>query len=599
MPEAKPEFRLGLPQSNEARVTADALIPAGRSAKGQAQWPSGRRGQVAPTFAALAVLFFLASLSVAHFGLWDDVTWLIDLAGRMLDGQRPYVDFFEASPPLAILAYVPPTAFARALGLSAAAATSGFVLAGAAASLAFSAWLLHESGRMAEVGAVGLLAAAAALLVLPSSAFAQRDHVALIAALPFFTLIAVRVGGGDVGTRSAIMAGLGAAPMVAIRPHYVLAFALPTVYLAARRGVLAPLRLPEVVAAGAALALVGAATLAFFPAYVSDMVPMAMATYAPIRGPLSALILTAPFLNWATFVFVFFACRRSALADPFAVVPFVASAGAMAAYIIQGKGFPYHAYVGVALMVISLGMALRKRGTPWPPATTIVACFAAASLAAGLAAGVPGDLRRTEYVVSLLLADVVVFAPLFLNKSGTARSPWAVFTAAVALLTFGQAEAAYQSYWMKAPYFLDEARRLKPHPTLALISGKQMLGQFLAARIGARWAHRVFSLNTTENVAWILENRNLDAATRAQLEAYRQRDRDMLLEDLEREKPDAIIVDVRFASAMFDAPTMAAILADYRLADSAIRDDSDDKGGLLRFYVRVTERRMSGAKGSG
>ena len=43
-----------------------------------------------------------------------DVGWLLTLGERMLDGQRPYIDFFEANPPMSILLYLP----AVALGLA-------------------------------------------------------------------------------------------------------------------------------------------------------------------------------------------------------------------------------------------------------------------------------------------------------------------------------------------------------------------------------------------------------------------------------------------------------------------------------------------------
>jgi hypothetical protein len=48
-------------------------------------------------------------LQELRLGLCDDVTLLINLSERLLDGQRRYVDFLMDNPPASILIYVPPT----------------------------------------------------------------------------------------------------------------------------------------------------------------------------------------------------------------------------------------------------------------------------------------------------------------------------------------------------------------------------------------------------------------------------------------------------------------------------------------------------------
>src|SRR5262249_14212557 len=149
--------------------------------------PAGRRtSRVA--LLLVFVLFLAAALRlVIHVN--TDVSWLITLDEKTLAGARPYVDFLEVNPPASILLYMPAVVFAHALDARPEAVVIALVFALALASLAFSARLLRglldDDGRL-TLGAV----AAFALLVLPCYAFAQREHIALIAILPMLAVYA-------------------------------------------------------------------------------------------------------------------------------------------------------------------------------------------------------------------------------------------------------------------------------------------------------------------------------------------------------------------------------------------------------------------------
>ena len=63
-----------------------------------------------------------------------DVSWLLTVAERVLDGQRLYVDVIETNPPMAVLIYMPGVVIARALGLPAELVTDALVFAAIFAS---------------------------------------------------------------------------------------------------------------------------------------------------------------------------------------------------------------------------------------------------------------------------------------------------------------------------------------------------------------------------------------------------------------------------------------------------------------------------------
>ena len=72
----------------------------------------------APLALALAALA-AAVVAQARFGAIADVSWMITISEKWLDGATPYVDFIETNPPAAILLYLLPVALARALGVHA------------------------------------------------------------------------------------------------------------------------------------------------------------------------------------------------------------------------------------------------------------------------------------------------------------------------------------------------------------------------------------------------------------------------------------------------------------------------------------------------
>ena len=62
----------------------------------------------------IALVFVVAILLRQVVPLNTDVSWLLVIGERVLDGQRLYVDIVEINPPMAVFAYLPGIALARA-----------------------------------------------------------------------------------------------------------------------------------------------------------------------------------------------------------------------------------------------------------------------------------------------------------------------------------------------------------------------------------------------------------------------------------------------------------------------------------------------------
>ena len=114
----------------------------------------------------------------------------------------------------------------------------------------------------------------------------RARHLAAVYGLPFLAVSAARAARAPVDARLALLAGLGAGLMAAIKPPYALVAIVLLPYLVRRAGVAALLKAVEYcVAAAFGLAYVAAVPRAF-PDYVANILPIGLDLYAPIREPL-------------------------------------------------------------------------------------------------------------------------------------------------------------------------------------------------------------------------------------------------------------------------------------------------------------------------
>src|SRR5258708_24019593 len=183
----------------------------------------GSRVAAPALLASLSIMIlFLAAIVLRHFlAANTDVSWLLTVGERVLDGQRLYIDVVETNPPMAVLVYTPGIAIARVLGLPAEVVTDGLMFALIFISLAIVAGILRKSSVLD--GAQGRLLAPlafAVLAILPTQAFGQRDHIAIVELLPLLAVIVLRMNGQTPPTSTAIVAVCGAGLALSFNPHF-------------------------------------------------------------------------------------------------------------------------------------------------------------------------------------------------------------------------------------------------------------------------------------------------------------------------------------------------------------------------------------------
>jgi hypothetical protein len=429
----------------------------------------------------LTAALLTAALAIGLFVSVPDVTWLQIAAERLLHGQRLYAQVLEVNPPLSVLVYAPAVALADALGVRPEAVTATFCVLAIAASLGLSGLILRPMiGADAERGWKLAAAGAFVLSLMPAAAFGQREHLAVIALLPFLALTILRGDGGRPALPAAILAGLGLGLAVALKPHFAAAAGLPLLW-AVRRRPLRVLVFPELWTAALVLGTYALAVLALFPDYLKGVVPILREVYLPVRTPLWLLLILpgVPLAFGAALV-----ARLMRLDMRWAAAPFLAGLGGAVAFVVQGKGWPYHAYPMLAFAALGLLGAAATTCRAW----------------------------------SFVERPVLLAAPI---------------TAAVWLAANVDSASLARASAAAAP----------PAPKLIAITGNLGVGMPVVRALHARWLGSGPSLWISDGVLRREEAEPLSPTERQRLDGLMSAERARLSEDIRAGRPDLILID--------------------------------------------------------
>ena len=238
------------------------------------------------SFWSVIFFTFLVSLPLRLKGATPDVSWLITMCERILDGEKPYVEIFETTPPVPMLLYMPSVLLARMMGITPEATTFCFAYAAALGSIGLSARILPDLVGEGTSRWLVLVPAALVLFVLSNDAFAQREYFAAAFALPMFSVFVRHAQHGawppmTDRTLAVMLAGLS----IAIKPPL---FALPGLAVGLfywwRTRNLLFLISSGLLAAGVFGFAVTVASLAAFPEYLGEITTLMREVYVPVRN---------------------------------------------------------------------------------------------------------------------------------------------------------------------------------------------------------------------------------------------------------------------------------------------------------------------------
>ena len=465
------------------------------------------------------VILFAAAVAMRHvLAANTDVSWLLTVGERVLDGQRLYVDVFETNPPMAVLVYMPGIVIARALGLPVEVVTDSLMFAAIFVSLAIVARILKNSSLL-EGANSWLLAplAFAVLAILPTQAFGQREHIAVVELLPLLAVFVVRMKGEAPSTWMAVIAGCGAGLAVSFKPYFaigiVCAAGCLAIYLRSWKVILAPENL-----AAAAVVLLGAASvIAFFPEFLTVMGPLVRDVYIPVGLSFPALLEKPALPIWGAAIFATIVLKRHDRSDAASLLLLTTSLGFAAVFFLQRKGWPYHSYPMIALVLLALGH-------------TLLSCTSRTVLDRAFRAGA-----------------IALFAVLF------ARS----------MLWF---DVAFDARPLQAA-----VARLGPNPRILAITAEPGLGHPLIRALDGAWVSRQQGLWVEAYLKYMRQHGMLGPQADPALDGYAARERAMLIEDFNRVRPSVILVDNltgNWSAWLRSHPDVSGLLSEYQLAET-------------------------------
>jgi hypothetical protein len=445
----------------------------------------------------LTAMLVMAAVSVVLRGeATPDVSWLITMCQRMLNGERAYVDILETTPPVPLLLYMPGAVVAKFFGGTPEAATFAFAYACAFGSLWLAARILPRRLSGGVPAQLALAPAAAALFLIPGDAFAQREYFAAAWAMPMMAVFIRHADGHSWPplTDRALAATLGGL-MIAVKPPL---FAMPGIlvglYCWAQTRRLSFL-LPSGLVAAAVIGLaVTVASLALFPDYMRNMSGIMTDVYVPIRGHVSSFVQDRACLGVLACLAI--TCILSLRGGvPAATISAVVAAGFLLAYFIQGKFFPYHVF----------------------PAALFSALAACVVVFRELR-----DLRQASFLVRVGAAGIYglaasVAAALFVVGFADGRPVMRELTWATALA----------------------------HPRMLAVSPIEDTSFPLARQIGAVWVGHTHSQWIARYTRFALTSNALTHEEKARWLAYHRSDLEAVLRDIRNKRPEIIIEDMR------------------------------------------------------
>ena len=313
-----------------------------------------------------AVIAIVAAVSIPMRlgGATPDVSWLIDMCERMLNGEAAYIDIFETTPPIPTLLYMPGAIVSSLTGLS----TEAVVYAYSYGTCFLCFWLTLRI-LPDEIPGVGptrwalVFPSALFLFVLSTDAFAQREFFSAALTLPMIAIFIRRLIDNEWAPYplrfwAAITCGLS----VAIKPPLL---ALPVItiaayYLLVRREIRF-IYSSGLIAAAIISVVLTAASLAAFPAYFDGVTTLMRDVYVPWRynHPLAALqpVMIAIIICFIIVTAMSFQSNRR----DSALLLLAAAFGYVLVYFGQGKYYAYHVLPGAMFAFMAVWTLLWPR----------------------------------------------------------------------------------------------------------------------------------------------------------------------------------------------------------------------------------------------
>ena len=327
--------------------------------RNDALMPRLLRLDAVPTLVVLAITAVL--LMVFTGPLCSDVSGQFWYARSLRHGTRLYTDIVEINPPLWFWMAIPLDNLAETLGIRAwplvIATVGGLVVLAVGAT----GRLLNDMAQLQRVGLlvyIGLI-----LLIMPALHLEQREHLVLIASVPYLVLATRRVRGQQVDRSLAIAIGIAAGLMFALKHYFLGVPVLLEIWLMLTLGrTWRPFR-PETLALACTGLIYGIAFVVLAPSYFTNIVPMLSLAYVPL-GPKFYQLFGPVEWIWGMMLVGFASQWRliGSQRTPLTVAFLIGATGFALAWAIQHKGWVYQGVPTSGCLALALASLLIEAG---------------------------------------------------------------------------------------------------------------------------------------------------------------------------------------------------------------------------------------------
>lgn len=384
--------------------------------------PSSSSNGFVPTLSSAVII---AACLIVYFAVvmvmptTHDVVWQLWIGDRLHNGSRLYVDIMEINPPLWFWMAQTVSAVGGLLMLE----SRTILVAAITLWSAASACLVLRLTSDFPGARLFVTLSSAAVAVYSFRYFGQREHLALLAAIPYAVLIARRRSGASVEVSLALVIGLLASVGFALKHYFVAVPAMLEVWLAVRLFRERRYRCfrPETLALGFCALAYATAILSLTPEFFTTIVPMVRMAYDSYEVDWFTALVRPQLMFSAMAIILALGMTRDdqdgdrplegGRADIVAALV-LAAVGFAFSFAIQKKGWPYHGLPMVLAAFAALGAALslgdrpfrRLRSYPLATGLFIFLCYS------GFAAG--GYTSPVRDTVENMLADVPADEPV-------------------------------------------------------------------------------------------------------------------------------------------------------------------------------------------
>lgn len=284
---------------------------------------------------------------------WD-VSWGLQLAQRTLAGGTYFKDFFETNPPLVLYLYMPAVIFAKYFSISSILAVRFYIFTLCFCSLLTSYLLIKKifSEKDNTIAKIFYLTIAFVLLIVPMQNFGQREHLLLILTIPYLLLVTCRLQNEWLNPFYAISIGLFAGIGFIIKPFFLMTFVLVELYcLCYKRNLFSWVR-AEVLSVLFVVIAYLAIIVIFYQNYLFEMIPLISRFFYHVMGSPWNTVIFHPVVYFCCVAIVYFFIEHNNKYKLLSTVLFISLLGYLFSYIIQRTEWANHYYPAFAISIL-------------------------------------------------------------------------------------------------------------------------------------------------------------------------------------------------------------------------------------------------------